>query len=122
MKHSVEGKRVVLVDDSMVRGTVSRGIIKMLKKAGAKEVHMRITAPPFVWPCFFGVDLPEKKQLAACNNTIEEIRQNLNADSLGFFKIEDLPRIIPNCKLDGFCDACFTGNYPVPVPLKDEDR
>ena len=122
LKHSVEGKRVVLVDDSMVRGTVSRGIIKMLKKAGAKEVHMRITAPPFVWPCFFGVDLPEKKQLAACNNTIEEIRQNLNADSLGFFKIEDLPRIIPNCKLDGFCDACFTGNYPVPVPLKDEDR
>lgn len=122
LKHSVEGKRVVLVDDSMVRGTVSRGIIKMLKKAGAKEVHMRITAPPFVWPCFFGVDLPEKKQLAACNNTIEEIRQNLNADSLGFFKIEDLPRIIPNCKLDGFCDACFTGNYPVPVPLKEEDR
>ena len=122
LKHSVEGKRVVLVDDSMVRGTVSHGIIKMLKKAGAKEVHMRITAPPFVWPCFFGVDLPEKKQLAACNNTIEEIRQNLNADSLGFFKIEDLPRIIPNCKLDGFCDACFTGNYPVPVPLKEEDR
>ena len=122
LKHSVEGKRVVLVDDSMVRGTVSRGIIKMLKKAGAKEVHMRITAPPFVWPCFFGVDLPEKKQLAACNNPIEEIRQNLNADSLGFFKIEDLPRIIPNCKLDGFCDACFTGNYPVPVPLKEEDR
>ena len=122
LKHSVEGKRVVLVDDSMVRGTVSRGIIKMLKKAGAKEVHMRITAPPFVWPCFFGVDLPEKKQLAACNNTIEEIRQNLNADSLGFFKIEDLPRIIPNCKLDSFCDACFTGNYPVPVPLKEEDR
>ena len=122
LKHSVEGKRVVLVDDSMVRGTVSRGIIKMLKKAGAKEVDMRITAPPFVWPCFFGVDLPEKKQLAACNNTIEEIRQNLNADSLGFFKIEDLPRIIPNCKLDGFCDACFTGNYPVPVPLKEEDR
>ena len=122
LKHSVEGKRVVLVDDSMVRGTVSRGIIKMLNKAGDKEVHMRITAPPFVWPCFFGVDLPEKKQLAACNNTIEEIRQNLNADSLGFFKIEDLPRIIPNCKLDGFCDACFTGNYPVPVPLKDEDR
>ncbi len=122
LKHSVEGKRVVLVDDSMVRGTVSRGIIKMLKKAGAKEVHMRITAPPFVWPCFFGVDLPEKKQLAACNNTIEEIRQNLNADSLGFFKIEDLPRIIPNCCLDGFCDACFTGNYPCPVPLKEEDR
>lgn len=122
LKHTVEGKRVVLVDDSMVRGTVSRGIIKMLKKAGAKEVHMRITAPPFVWPCFFGVDLPEKKQLAACNNTIEEIRQNLNADSLGFFKVEDLPRIIPHCKLNGICDACFTGDYPVDVPLKEEDR
>ena len=122
LKHTVENKRIVLVDDSMVRGTVSRGIIKMLKKAGAKEVHMRITAPPFTWPCFFGVDLPEKKQLAACNYTIEEIRQNLNADSLGFFLNEDLPRIVPNCKLKGFCDACFNGNYPLPVPLKDEDR
>lgn len=122
LKHTVEGKRVVLVDDSMVRGTVSRSLIKMLKKAGAKEVHMRITAPPFVWPCFFGVDLPEKKQLAACRYTIEEIRQNLNADTLGFFKEEDLPRIIPHCKLNGYCDACFTGNYPVPVQLKDEDR
>lgn len=122
LKHTVENKRIVLVDDSMVRGTVSRGIIKMLKKAGAKEVHMRITAPPFTWPCFFGVDLPEKKQLAACNYTIEEIRQNLDADSLGFFLNEDLPRIVPNCKLNGFCDACFNGNYPLPVPLKEEDR
>ncbi len=122
LKHTVEGKRVVIVDDSMVRGTVSRGIVRMLKKAGAKEVHMRISAPPFIWPCFFGVDLPEKKQLVACNHTIEEIRQDLNVDTLGFFRVEDLPRIIPNCKLNGYCDACFTGNYPVPVPLKDEDR
>ena len=121
LKHTVQDKRVILVDDSMVRGTVSKGIIKMLKKAGAKEVHMRITAPPFTWPCFFGVDLPEKKQLAACKYTIEEIRQNLGADSLGFFKVEDLPRIIPHCKLNGFCDACFTGDYPVPVTLKEED-
>ena len=122
LKHTVVGKRVVLVDDSMVRGTVSRGIVSMLKKAGAKEVHMRISAPPFTWPCFFGVDLPEKKQLVACNHTIEEIRQDLNVDTLGFFHVEDLPRIIPNCALNGYCDACFTGDYPVPVPLKDEDR
>lgn len=122
LKHTVKDKRVVLVDDSMVRGTVSRGITRMLKAAGAKEVHMRISAPPFAWPCFFGVDLPERKQLAIHNNTIEEIAENLGVDSLGFFKIEDLKDIIPSCKLNGYCDACFTGKYPVPVPLKDEDK
>lgn len=121
LKHTVKDKRVVLIDDSMVRGTVSRGIVKMLKKAGAKEIHMRISAPPFTWPCFFGIDLPEKKQLTAYTHTIEEIRQMLGADSLGFFYVEDLPRIIPHCRLEGHCDACFTGNYPVPVNLKDED-
>ncbi|MDO4541731.1 MAG: amidophosphoribosyltransferase [Bacillota bacterium] len=120
LRHTVDGKRVVLVDDSMVRGTTSASIIKMLKKAGAKEVHMRISAPPFVWPCFFGIDLPEKKQLTACNHTIEEIRQLLDADSLGFFKIEDLPRIVPNCRLKGFCDACFSGDYPVPVTVEED--
>ncbi|MEG1868609.1 MAG: amidophosphoribosyltransferase [Clostridiales bacterium] len=121
LKHTVDGKKVVLVDDSMVRGTTSASIIKMLKKAGAKEVHMRISAPPFVWPCFFGIDLPEKKQLTACNHTIEEIRQMLDADSLGFFKVEDLPEIIPDCRLDGYCDACFSGNYPVPVTIEEDD-
>lgn len=122
LEHAVKDKKVILIDDSMVRGTVSRGIIKMMKRAGAKEVHMRISAPPFTWPCFYGIDLPEKKQLTACNHTIEEIRQQLQADSLGFFYVEDLPRIIPNCHLKGHCDACFTGNYPVPVHLKEEDQ
>lgn len=119
LKHTVDGKRVVLVDDSIVRGTTSASIIKMLKKAGAKEVHMRISSPPFTWPCFFGVDLPKKSQLTACNNTIEEIRQHLDADTLGFFKIEDLPTLIPDCHFSTFCDACFTGNYPVPVTIED---
>lgn len=119
LKHTVDGKKVVLVDDSMVRGTTSASIIKMLKKAGAKEVHMRISAPPFVWPCFFGIDLPEKKQLTACNHTIEEIRELLDADSLGFFKVEDLPLIVPDCKLKGYCDACFSGDYPVPVTIEE---
>ncbi|MEE0775911.1 MAG: amidophosphoribosyltransferase, partial [Bacillota bacterium] len=109
LKHTVDGKKVVLVDDSMVRGTTSASIIKMLKKAGAKEVHMRISAPPFVWPCFYGIDLPEKKQLTACNHTIEEIRELLDADSLGFFKTEDLVRIIPDCRFQTYCDACFSG-------------
>lgn len=120
LKHTVEGKRVVLVDDSMVRGTTSASIIKMLKKAGAKEVHMRISAPTFVWPCFYGIDLPEKKQLTACNHTIEEIRQLLDADSLGFFKIEDLVRILPDCRFQTYCDACFSGDYPTPVTIKEE--
>lgn len=120
LKHTVEGKKVVLVDDSMVRGTTSASIIKMLKKAGAKEVHMRISAPPFVWPCFFGIDLPKKEQLTACNHTIEEIRQLLDADSLGFFKIEDLPLIVPDCRLEGYCDACFSGNYPMPVTIEED--
>ncbi len=119
LKHTVDGKKVVLVDDSMVRGTTSASIIKMLKKAGAKEVHMRISAPPFIWPCFFGIDLPEKKQLTACNHTIEEIRELLDADSLGFFKVEDLPLIVPDCKLKGYCDACFSGDYPVPVTIEE---
>ncbi len=121
LKHTVDGKRVVLVDDSMVRGTTSASIIKMLKKAGAKEVHMRISAPPFVWPCFYGIDLPEKKQLTACNHTIEEIRQMLDADSLGFFKVEDLTKIVPDCHLQGYCDACFSGDYPVPVTIEEDD-
>ncbi|HMM05969.1 MAG TPA: amidophosphoribosyltransferase [Clostridiales bacterium] len=122
LENAVKDKKVILIDDSMVRGTVSRGIIKMMKRAGAKEVHMRISAPPFTWPCFYGIDLPEKKQLTAYNRTIEDIRQQLQADSLGFFYVEDLPKIIPNCKLKGHCDACFTGNYPVPVTLKEEDQ
>ena len=120
LKHTVDGKRVVLVDDSMVRGTTSASIIKMLKKAGAKEVHMRISAPTFVWPCFYGIDLPEKKQLTACNHTIEEIRQLLDADSLGFFKIEDLVRILPDCRFQTYCDACFSGDYPTPVTVKED--
>lgn len=120
LKHTVNGKKVVLVDDSMVRGTTSASIIKMLKKAGAKEVHMRISAPPFVWPCFFGIDLPKKEQLTACNHTIEEIRELLDADSLGFFKIEDLPLIVPDCRLKGYCDACFSGNYPMPVTIEED--
>ncbi len=117
LKSAVEGKRVVLVDDSMVRGTTSTSIIRMLKSAGAKEVHMRISSPPFTWPCFFGTDIPDKKNLTACIHTVEEIRQMLDADSLGFFKKEMLGEIIPDCHLSGYCDACFSGDYPMPVSL-----
>ncbi|MDO4563555.1 MAG: amidophosphoribosyltransferase [Clostridia bacterium] len=111
----VSDKRVVMVDDSIVRGTTSKNIITLLKNAGAKEVHVRISSPPFVWPCFFGTDIPSRKHLAGVKYTQEEIRQNLGADSLGFLRFEDLPSIIPNT--DGnFCAACFSGDYPVHVP------
>lgn len=111
LKDAVKGKRIVLVDDSIVRGTTCAKLVDMLKEAGAKEVHMRISAPPFVWPCYFGTDVPSKKHLLACNYTIDEICKMIGADSLGFMPVERLSEIVPNIRC-GFCDGCFTGNYP----------
>lgn len=110
----VEGKRVIMVDDSIVRGTTSGRIVKMLREAGAKEVHVKISAPPFTWPCFFGTDIPSRKELIANHKTINEIAEIIGADSLDFLSIENLHKIAPNSELS-FCDACFTGNYPVDV-------
>ncbi|MCX7714968.1 MAG: amidophosphoribosyltransferase [Clostridia bacterium] len=114
LKSTVCGKRVVMVDDSIVRGTTSKRIVNLLREAGAKEVHVRSSAPPFMWPCYFGTDVPSRDQLVACNHTMDEIRNLLNADSLGFLSIEALHKIAPNANC-GFCDACFSGNYPVDV-------
>lgn len=111
MKDAVKGKRIVLVDDSIVRGTTCARLVNMLKEAGAKEVHMRISSPPFVWPCYFGTDIPSKDKLLACNYTIEEIRNMTGADSLGFMPVERLSEIVPNIRCK-YCDGCFTGNYP----------
>ncbi|MDR0288121.1 MAG: amidophosphoribosyltransferase [Clostridiales bacterium] len=111
LRDTVRGKRIVMLDDSIVRGTTCANLVSMLKDAGAAEVHMRISSPPFMWPCYFGTDVASKDQLLACNNTIEEIRQIIGADSLAFFPVERLKEIIPECRL-GFCDACFTGKYP----------
>lgn len=110
----VKGKRVVLVDDSIVRGTTSYHIISSLKRAGAKEVHMRISSPPFIYPCYFGTDIPNREDLVANNLSIQEIGKMIGASSLGYLTAENLSRIAG--KLDcGYCDACFSGNYPLPV-------
>ncbi|MFR2519324.1 amidophosphoribosyltransferase, partial [Peptostreptococcus stomatis] len=109
----VKGKRVVMVDDSIVRGTTIRNIVKMLKDAGALEVHVRISSPPFKHPCYYGTDVPSSENLVAVNNTIDEIKESINADSLGFLDIEDLGQLCPG--LD-YCDACFTGKYAGGIP------
>lgn len=112
LRSQVEGKRVVMVDDSIVRGTTCRQIIALLRTAGAKEVHFRISAPPFVAPCYFGTDIPDKQRLIACSHTIEEIAQLTGADSLGFLTLEALHQIAPKAGC-GYCDGCFTEKYPV---------
>lgn len=114
LKSAVQGKRVIMVDDSIVRGTTSGRIVKLLRDAGAKEVHVRISAPAFKWPCFFGTDIPDRDLLIANNHTTEETRKIINADSLEYLSLENLHNIAPNSSC-GFCDACFTGNYPVEV-------
>ncbi|MBZ4647063.1 MAG: amidophosphoribosyltransferase [Petroclostridium sp.] len=119
LKSSVEGKRIVMVDDSIVRGTTSGRIVQMLKDAGAKEVHMRISSPPFKWPCYFGTDIPSRKQLVASTHSIEEIRQIVGADSLGYLSIEGLSKMAIGARC-GFCKACFSGEYPMEVPVEED--
>lgn len=117
LKEVVKGKRIIMIDDSIVRGTTSARIIGMLKAAGAKEVHVRISSPPFKFPCYFGTDIPSGDQLIATGHTIEEIRQVLGADSLGYLEVDTLPELIGEGMT--FCDACFTGNYPMDPPEED---
>jgi amidophosphoribosyltransferase len=128
MKHSavrkvVEGKRIVLIDDSIVRGTTSRRIVNLLRDAGATEVHMRITSPPFMNPCFYGIDTPSRKELIASNLSVEEIRQMINADSLIFLSKEGLLESIGRGEGEenrGLCTACFDNEYPTPVENEEE--
>lgn len=112
----VKDKRIVMVDDSIVRGTTCANIIKMLKRAGAKEVHVWISSPPFLYPCYFGTDVPSNEQLIAHSHTTEEIRELIGADSLGYMEIDKLKNMVGSL---GYCDACFTGNYPMEVPGRD---
>lgn len=114
LKSTVEGKRVVMVDDSIVRGTTSKRIVSLLRKAGATEVHVRSSAPPFLWPCYFGTDVPSRDQLVMVGRTNEEVCELIGADSLGFLSVEALAKIAPkaNC---GFCTGCFTGKYPLDI-------
>ena len=116
LREVVKDKRVILIDDSIVRGTTSDQIVNMLKDAGAKEVHMRISSPPFLWPCYFGIDVPERHQLIAYNHTVDEICKEIGADTLGYLRLERLPEMVNGL---GICTGCFTGNYPIPAPKDD---
>ena len=108
----LEGKRVVLIDDSIVRGTISRKIVRMIRNAGAKEVHMRISCPPTISPCFYGVDTPSKKELIAANKSVEEIRDFIGAESLAFLSLEGLKKACDDGAQTRYCTACYTGSYP----------
>ena len=112
MKSNVQGKRIVLIDDSIVKGETSKHIVSMLKKAGAKEVHLRISSPPFKHPCYFGTDIDSTDNLIAAHKSIDEMCAEIGADSLGFLSINGLHKIADECKID-FCDACFSGDYPI---------
>jgi len=116
LKDNLQGKRVVVVDDSVVRGTTQKQLVKMLREAGVAEVHLRLTSPPIKWSCFYGIDTGERSELLAANLEIDQIRQYLNVDSLAFITLD---RLIASTGTSGsgFCDACFTGDYPVDVPV-----
>ncbi len=112
IEQNVKGKRIVLVDDSIVRGTTSGRIVKLLRDAGAKEIHMRISSPPFLHPCYYGTDIDSEENLIACQHTVEEIAEITGADSLGYLPVETLKDMIGN---EDYCSACFDGSYPTPV-------
>ena len=116
LKEVVRGKRIIMIDDSIVRGTTSDRIVRMLREAGAKEVHMRVSSPPFLWPCYFGTDIPEREQLIAYNRSQEEIRQIIGADSLGYLKMERLEQMVDGLSI---CKGCFNGEYPLEPPKED---
>ena len=116
LKEAVDGKRIIMIDDSIVRGTTSDRIVKMLRDAGATEVHVRISSPPFLWPCYFGTDIPEREQLIAYNRSIEDIRKIIGADSLGYLGVERLEEMVGGLSI---CKGCFTGTYPMEPPKED---
>jgi amidophosphoribosyltransferase len=113
VREVIEGKRVIVVDDSLVRGTTSRGLITMIREAGAKEVHFRVASPPVISPCYYGIDMPTRDELIGASHTIEEIREHLNVDSLGYLSLEGMHAAV--AERGPFCDACFSGNYVAPL-------
>ena len=113
----IKGKRLVVVDDSIVRGTTTPHVVSLLRRAGAAEIHMRVCAPPIKNPCYMGVDMASRQELIAANQSVEEICQTIGADTLGFLPVDGLMKVVGGTR-GGFCDACFTGNYPVPVQLE----
>lgn len=116
LREAVEGKRIIMIDDSIVRGTTSDRIVHMLREAGAKEVHMRVSSPPFLWPCYFGTDVPAREQLIAYNRSTDEICKVIGADSLAYLREERLEEMAGGL---GICKGCFTGKYPIEPPKED---
>jgi amidophosphoribosyltransferase len=120
VREVLDGKRVVMVDDSIVRGTTTRGLVTLVRAAGAKEVHMRVSSAPVTGPCYYGIDTPSREELIAANNNLEEIRASLGVDSLGYLTIDGMLESVPTGP-EGFCHACFSGDYPTPPPT-DPDK
>lgn len=116
LREAVDGKRVIMIDDSIVRGTTSDRIVRMLRDAGAKEVHMRVSSPPFLYPCYFGTDVPARDQLIAYNRTVEEIRRIIGADTLAYLELDRLRDMVDGLP---YCHGCFTGKYPLAPPTED---
>ena len=120
IREVVDGKRVIVVDDSIVRGNTAKSRVRLLRRAGAREVHMRISCPPHISPCYYGIDFPSKNELLACNNSMEEIKKFLDVDSIGYLSLEGMLAAATQDK-SNFCAACFTGEYPTPL-FDDVDK
>lgn len=116
IRESIAGKRIIMIDDSIVRGTTSDRIVRMLREAGAREVHMRVSSPPFLWPCYFGTDVPAREQLIAYKHSVKEISDMIGTDTLDYLRVERLSEIAGGA---GICKGCFTGNYPMDPPVED---
>jgi amidophosphoribosyltransferase len=119
VREILEGKSVVMVDDSIVRGTTTRGLVALVRAAGAREVHMRVSSPPITGPCYYGIDTPDREQLIAANNSVTEIAKQIGVDSLGYISLDGMLGSVPNGP-DGFCHACFSGQYPTKPPSKPQ--
>jgi amidophosphoribosyltransferase len=127
VKEVIKGKRLIVVDDSLVRGTTSRGLVQLLRDAGASEIHLRVASPPIVSPCYYGIDMPSRDELIGSRHSVEEIRQQLGVETLGYLSLEGMRSRVE--EYGPFCDACWTGNYPAPlldlqhgVPLHEVSR
>ncbi len=117
VREALSGRRVVVVDDSIVRGTTARKIVKMIRDAGALEVHLRISSPPTRWPCFYGIDTPNRRDLIASSHSVEEVAKYVTVDSLAYLDLDGMRAAVKSPDGSGFCDACFTGDYPIDVPV-----
>src|SRR6478672_2732433 len=120
VREVIEGKSVVMVDDSIVRGTTTRGLVSLVRAAGAREVHMRVSSPPVTGPCYYGIDTPSREELIAANNSVEQIAEHLGVDSLGYLSLDGMLESVPSGP-NGFCHACFSGDYPT-APPADPDK